>query len=247
MKEIIRRLTVKPFAVVGHRGAGGELPENTIKAFKHAIEVGADVVECDVRETADGELVIVHYPDFKRVAGVDKRVKELTLKEKEIKEKIRISGVEPVPTLKEVLNTVNGKCGLFIEIKEPETAERVIKIVKSEVEKPNWGAFISFYPKALKKIKEIDKELTTGLIYSRPPGGIVTAKEIGAEVVLPRWPLATEKAVRFAHRLREVVVAWLIDDERGFERALRNGVDAMATDFPSWLVKKRREAGSSPA
>ena len=244
MKEIIRRLTVKPFAVVGHRGAGGELPENTLKAFKHAVEVGADVVECDVRETADGELVVIHDPDFKRVAGVDKRVRELTLKE--IKEKIRISGVEPVPTLKEVLSTVNGKCGLFIEIKEPETTEKVVKIVKSEVEKPNWIAFISFYPEALKRTKEIDKELTTGLIYSRPPGGIVTAKEIGAEIVLPRWPLSTEKAVRFAHRLKEVVVAWLIDDERSFERALKNGVDAMATDFPSWLVEKRREVGSSP-
>ncbi len=244
MKEIIRRLTVKPFAVVGHRGAGGELPENTLKAFERGISAGADVIECDVRETADGELVVVHDPDFKRVAGVDRKVKELTLKE--IKEKIRIAGTEPVPTLREVIETVNGRCGLFVEIKEPETVEKVVKEVVSLSEFPNWIALISFYPEALKRVKEIERELTTGLIYSRPPGGIVTAKEIGAEIVLPRWPLATEKAVRFAHRLKEVVVAWLIDDERSFERTLRNGVDAMATDFPSWLVKKRKEVGSSP-
>ena len=244
MKEIIRRLTVKPFAVVGHRGAGGELPENTLKAFERGISAGADVIECDVRETADGELVVVHDPDFKRVAGVDRKVKELTLKE--IKEKIRIAGTEPVPTLREVIETVNGRCGLFVEIKEPETVEKVVKEVVSLSEFPNWIALISFYPEALKRVKEIERELTTGLIYSRPPGGIVTAKEIGAEIVLPRWPLATEKAVRFAHRLKEVVVAWLIDDERSFERALRNGVDAMATDFPSWLAKKRKEVGSSP-
>ena len=244
MKEILRRLTVKPFAVVGHRGAGGELPENTLKAFERGIAAGADVVECDVRETADGKLVVVHDPDFKRVAGVDARVKELTLKE--IKERIRVAGTEPVPTLREVVETVNGRCGLFVEIKEPETTEKVVEEVLSLSENPEWIALISFYPEALKRVKEIEGELTTGLIYSRPPGGIVTAREVGAEIVLPRWPLATEKAVRFAHRLKEVVVAWLIDDERSFERALKNGVDAMATDYPSWLVKKREEAGSSP-
>ena len=245
MKEIIKRLTVKPFVVVGHRGAGGELPENTLKAFERGISVGADVVECDVRETADGELVIVHDPDFKRVAGVNVKVKELTLKE--IKERIRIAGTEPVPTLKEVLETVNGRCGLFVEIKELETTEKVVETAISVSEETDWIAFISFYSEALKKVKEIDKELTTGLIYSRPPGGIVTAKEIGSEIILPRWPLATEKAVRFAHRLKEIVVVWVIDDERSFERSLRNGVDAMATDFPSWLVKKKKEVGSSPA
>ncbi len=245
MKEIIRRLTVKPFAVVGHRGAGGELPENTLKAFERGISAGADVVECDVRETADGELVIVHDPDFKRVAGINAKVKELTLKE--IKGRIRIAGTEPVPTLREVLETVNGRCGLFVEIKEPETTEKVVETVNSILEETDWIGFISFYPESLKRVKEVDRKLTTGLIYSRPPGGIVTAKEIGAEIVLPRWPLATGKAVKFAHRLKKVVVAWLIDDERGFKRALRNSVDAMATDFPSWLVKKRREVGSSPA
>ena len=245
MKEIIRRLTVKPFAVVGHRGAGGELPENTLKAFERGISAGADVVECDVRETADGELVIVHDPDFKRIAGINAKVEELTLKE--IKERIRIAGTEPVPTLREVLKTVNGRCGIFIEIKEPETTEKVVETVNSISEETDWIAFISFYPETLKRVKEVDRKLTTGLIYSKPPGGIVTARKIGAEIVLPRWPLATEKAVRFAHRLKEVVVAWLIDDEKSFERALRNGVDAMATDFPSWLVKKRGDVESSPA
>ena len=245
MKEILRRLTVKPFAVVGHRGAGGELPENTLKAFERGIAAGADVVECDVRETADGELVVVHDPDFKRVAGVDVRVKELTLKE--IKERIRVAGTEPVPTLREVVETVNGRCGLFVEIKEPETTGKVVEEVLSLSENPEWIALISFYLEALKRVKEIKGELTTGLIYSRPPGGIVTAREVGAEIVLPRWPLATEKAVRFAHRLKEVVVAWLINDEKSFERALKNGVEAMATDYPSWLVEKRKEAGSYPA
>lgn len=239
MKEIIERLTTEPFSIVGHRGAGGELPENTLKAFKFAVELGVDVVECDVRRTLDGKLVVVHDPDFKRVAGVKAKVSELTLEE--MRERIRVSGTEPVPTLKEVVETVNGKCGLFIEIKEPETTERVVEEVRGNTEKSDWVAFISFYEGALQKVKEIDEKLITGLIYSKPPGKILEAKEIGAEIVLPKWPLATEKAVRFAHRLKRTVVAWVVDDEKTLERCLRNGVDAVATDYPSWLIERRRE------
>ena len=239
MKEILERLTVKPFSVVAHRGGGGEFPENTLKAFEGSLNLGVDVVECDVRETADGELIVLHDPDFKRVAGIEKSPKELTLKE--IKERVRIGGEEPVPTVEEVLETVNGRCGLFVEIKEPETTEKLVKRVKGKAEKADWISFISFYPEVLKRVKEIDRRLTTGLIYSRPPGGIVTAKEIGAEIVLPRWPLATEKAVRFAHRLKEVVVVWVINDKKSLDRALKNGADAMATDLPSWLMSEREK------
>jgi len=89
VKEIISRLSVKPFSVVGHRGAAGEKPENTIAAFEYAINLGVEVVECDVRETADGELVVIHDDNLKRVAGLDRRVSELSLSE--IKE-IEIEG-----------------------------------------------------------------------------------------------------------------------------------------------------------
>lgn len=78
--EILEKLSIKPFSIVGHRGAAGRLPENTLRAFQFAIEAGADVVECDVRRTKDGKLILLHDKDFKRVAGVRKSPSEMTLR-----------------------------------------------------------------------------------------------------------------------------------------------------------------------
>jgi len=237
VKEIISRLSVKPFSVVGHRGAAGERPENTIAAFEYAINLGVDVVECDVRETADGELVVIHDDNLKRVAGLDRRISELSLSE--IKE-IKIDG-EKIPTIGEVLEVVNGRCGLFIEIKEPSTTGKLIEKVKSQVKNTDWIGFISFYEEALKEVKETDSNLVTGLIYSKPPGKILEARTLDCSFVLPKWYLSTEKAVKFAHRMRLKVVSWVINDERSLNRVLNSGCDALATDLPSWLLKVRKE------
>jgi glycerophosphoryl diester phosphodiesterase len=237
LKEILERLSVKPFSVVGHRGAAGEKPENTVEAFKYAIELGVDVVECDVRRTKDGKLVVIHDDNLKRIAGINVKVSDLTYSELR---DVRIDG-ERIPLLEEVLNVVEGNCGLFIEIKEPETTELILKSVNSSVSKTSWIGFISFYEEALVRVKEWNKNLTTGLIYSKPPGKILDAKRIGCEFVLPKWYLSTEKAVNFAHRLGLRVVSWVIDDEKTLDKALKSKSDALATDFPSWLLNIRKE------
>jgi len=236
--NIIQKLLVKPFAIVGHRGAKGECAENTLPCIEHALKVGVDVVEIDVRETADGELILLHDPTFERVAGVNLSPKELTLKE--IKERIRIEGKYEVPTLREVLEVVGNRAGLFAEIKEPQTTDKVVQEVL-KYGNPNLTAFISFYEEALKRIKEIDEELKTGFIYAKPQGAITKAKELRAEIILPKWMLATPKAVAFAHRLKLKVVAWVVNDGRTLERVLTAKVDAVATDKPSWLVEVREK------
>ncbi len=234
--KITNLLRKKPFSIVGHRGAAGELPENTLKAFEYAIELGVDVVECDVRRTKDGNLIILHDKDFSRVAGVEKSPSEMTLNE--IKKEIRIGG-EEVPTLQEVISLVQGKCGLFIEIKEPETTDKVVETIEKTAGKTDWIAIISFYEEAIKRVGEISN-ISKGLIYSRPPGKIVEARELNCQIVLPRWQLATEKAVKFAHKLKLTVVAWTINDSQTLEKVVRRGVDAVATDYPSRLIKERK-------
>jgi glycerophosphoryl diester phosphodiesterase len=67
------------------------------------------------------------------------------------------------------------------------------------------------------------------------------AKKIKAEAVLPRWPLATPKAVAFAHRLKLKVIPWVVNDEKSLQRVLEAKADAIATDRVSWLVEKRKE------
>jgi len=218
---------------VGHRGAKGLAPENTLKAIGVALKLGVDAVEVDVRATSDGKLILLHDEDFWRVAGVKVKPREMTYDE--IRYRIRISG-EHVPTLEEAVEFINGRAGLLVEIKEPETVNRVVDVIRG-YGFPKWIALISFYEEALANVPK--EKVALGLIYSKPPGKIVEAKRIGAKIVLPHFRLATKKAVNFAHKLGLKVVAWTINDASTLARALEGGVDAVATDYPNFALDFR--------
>ncbi|WP_457639775.1 glycerophosphodiester phosphodiesterase [Persephonella sp.] len=235
--DIKDTLNRKPFCIVGHRGAKGRKPENTLSAVEFGIKAGADIIEVDVRQTKDGTLILLHDPDFKRLTGRALRPSQLDFSF--IRESIFIDG-EPVATLEEVIEAVRGKTGLFVEIKEPETTESVVNLIKNaEVEKQ--VCIISFYEEALEKVKKIDGSLQTGLIYMKPPGKIEEAKEVGAEIVLPYYRLATERAVAFAHRMGLKVVSWVINDFEVLKQVYRNGTDCIASDYPDTAVKWRED------
>ncbi len=242
MSKIEEALKRKPFFVVGHRGAKGAKPENTISAIEYAISIGVDIIEVDVRRTKDKKLILLHDQDFKRVAGLDRKASELDYSY--IKENIRIDG-EPVATLDECLETIKGKTGLFIEIKEPETTDDILATVikHNAVE---WVAVISFYENALKMVKELLPSIKTGLIYMKPPGKISEAKEIKAEIVLPFYKIATAKANYFAHKLGLKVVVWTVNDEKTAKEMVERKADGIATDYPE-LILSFREKLAEPA
>lgn len=227
---ILERIKRKPFSVVAHRGGIEKYPENTIAAIQHALELGVDVVEVDVRPTKEGELILLHDPDFKRVAGVDAKPQDLSLQE--IKG-IDIQG-QHVATLQEALEAVNGNAGLFIEIKEPHTTKQVIELVQ-KMDAGEWIAIISFWEEAVKAAKAAN--LTAGLVYSRPPGKIKEAHELGADFVLPKYTIATQKANRFAHALGLPVVIWTVNEKGKAKEMVERGVDGIATDYPSLLLE----------
>ncbi|NPA52121.1 MAG: glycerophosphodiester phosphodiesterase [Aquificae bacterium] len=235
--EILQKLTRKPFSIVGHRGAKGVKPENTIASLKYAIEHGADIVEIDVRKTKDRQLILLHDPDFRRLAG--KAVSPRDVDYSFIKEHITIQG-EPVPTLEEAIKFVNARVGMFIEIKEPDTVEKVLTILQ-KYNALEWTAVISFYDTAIKTAKKLLPSITTGLIYSKPPGRIKEAHLLEAQIVLPYYKLATLKANNFAHSLGLKVVAWTINDEKLALKILKNRTDALATDYPHKLSVLREQ------
>jgi glycerophosphoryl diester phosphodiesterase len=229
---VLEKIKRKPFGVVAHRGGIEKYPENTVAAISYAVELGVDVVEVDVRPTKDGELILLHDPDFERVAGVKARPEELTMEEIG---KIKIDA-QPVATLEEALRVIGGKCALFVEIKEPKTTQKAIEIIQ-KAGAGEWAAIISFWEEAVIGAKEAS--LAAGLVYSRPPGKIKEAKEIGADFVLPKYTIATQKANRFAHALGLPVVVWTVNDAQKAQEMVERGADAIATDYPSVLLKMR--------
>jgi glycerophosphoryl diester phosphodiesterase len=235
--SILERLSIKPFSIIGHRGAAGRLPENTLKSINYAINVSVDIVEVDVRATRDNVLVVFHDADFKRLADVDVPVRSVEYSW--IKSSILING-EHVPLLEEVIDVVKDKVGLFIEIKEPDTIKGVIELVRSSgiLEQV---AIISFYDEALITAKRLEPRIATGLIYAQPPGRVLDAVKLGAKIVLPQYKITSEKSINLAHKYNLRVVAWTINSRVEALRLVRAGVNGLATDLPDELVKFRSE------
>ncbi len=235
--NILERLETRPFSVIGHRGAGGRFPENTLKAIEYAIEIGVDIVEVDVRSTRDGELVVFHDPDLKRLFGIDKKVRDLEYRW--IRENLRL-GDQYIPLLSEVLDLIGDRVGLFIEVKEPDTVEKIVEMVE-EYGLVDSIALISFYDEALKHVRRLSGNIVTGLIYFRPPGRLFDAKKLGASIVLPRYSIATRKANDYAHRLGLKVVVWTVNDPGLVVEMFRRNVDGIASDYPDMVLRVRGE------
>ena len=124
------------FLHIGHKGAAGYAPENTLASFQKALDLGVDMIELDVHKSKSGEIVVIHDDTVDKITNGKGKVGELTLKElkkldvhfgSETKLTRPMSGAEQIrkekiPTLKEVLDLVNGKIKINIEIKARDTA-----------------------------------------------------------------------------------------------------------------------------
>ena len=237
MTSILEALSRRPFSVVGHRGAAGVKPENTLSSLRFAMESGADVIEIDVRATKDNVLILLHDESFERLVGIPLKARDLEYKW--IKENIRIGG-EEIATLEDALRIVGDKAFLFIEIKEPDITTMAIDLVKT-YGLVNRVAFISFYDEVLSIVRSIEPRIVTGLIYFKPPGRIFEAKRLGAKIVLPYYRIASAKANAVAHKLGFKVVAWTINDLETAKQMINKGVDAIASDYPDMMVRFRNE------
>ena len=238
---ILDRLNKKPFAVVSHRTAAGVYPENSLGGIEYSIRVGADIVEFDVRMTRDGLLVLHHDEDFKRLYGIDMKVRDVTYEW--IIKNITLGNDEKIPLLEDALEKTRGKIGVFVEIKESDTTSQVVKTIEKYGDVGD-TAIISFYDEAITTVKRIRSDVITGLIYFKPPGRIFDAKKLKADLVLPHYRIATRKANQLAHRLKLKVVVWTINDEDKVIEAYQRGADGIASDYPEKLVEMRKMLGA---
>ncbi len=216
---------------IGHRGARAYEPENTLRSFKKAIELGADAVELDVRRTKDGEVIVIHDAKVDKTTNGKGLVNEFTMTQ--IEQLVTEKG-EKVPTLKEALEFLDKKVKILIELKETGFEKKVLRLISEKRLEKN-VIIVSFLEEALRKVRELNEEVETGLIYVRHKNPINAALELRATYLLPLYRFTHTANVQKAHEKGLKVVVWTINTHEEVMEYVKKGVDGIASDRPDIL------------
>jgi glycerophosphoryl diester phosphodiesterase len=238
----------RPVAVIGHRGAAALAPENSLSAVERAIEDGADWVEIDVQETADGEVAVLHDSDFMKVAGSPLKIWEASFAEVRMLDIGSSFGPEfvgePVPTLEEVLMRAKGRAKVVIELKyyghDQQLEERVADIVDRH-EMADEISVMSLERAGIEKMAALRPAYRTGLLAATAVGRLT---EVDVDFLAVSVPLATPAFVRRAHARGQDVYVWTVNDELTMAQTILRGVDGLITDRPAMArAVIQRESG----
>ncbi len=239
--------------LVGHRGAMGHAPENTLTSFTLAQKLGAEFVECDVHLSKDKKCVVIHDEGFERTTNGLGLVRDLSWKQIQKLDagawySKKFKG-EKLLTLDELLiwakkqSSLSGfQMGVAIEIKNevvryPEFEERVVEsVVAAGME--SRVILISFDHAILKKSKQLNPKIATGILYDRPlKDPFSRAKEMRADALFPRRNLVTKDLIEKAHKKGLAVATWTVNEPREMKKLLAYKIDAMASNYPELLNK----------
>jgi glycerophosphoryl diester phosphodiesterase len=233
--------------IIAHRGASSAAPENTLEAFELAIEAGADMIEFDVRRTADDQLIVFHDAD---VWGVP--VARLSRAQVGAR-----TGRTP-PLLDQVLASFQGRVRLNVELKEDGYVDRVIALLGSYFG-PEDLIITSFLDNVLIRVSQLT-EVTTGLVLGiREPGIYLRTdlgqlfpdarlKRCGADYVVPPIELADAGLLGYTvlHALPSLV--WTVNDTETLTRCLTDErITGVITDVPARARSLRDRLASAPA
>jgi glycerophosphoryl diester phosphodiesterase len=214
---------------IGHRGACGHAPENTLASIEHAIALGCALAEVDVQRTADGHLVLLHDERMDRATNGPGAVAEMNLEDLR---KLEAGGRQRIPTLEEALQAANGRIGLILEIKAQGLAYDVCSIVRaSGFTSPL--IYASFLHDELQHIRRIEPGACTMVLFKRlPKNPAAEATRLQATHVGLRFDTATTPLVKALHKARLQVFVYTVNKPKDIQRARALGVDGIVSDWP---------------
>ena len=219
--------------IIGHRGANNVAPENTIKSFQKAIELGADYIEFDNRLSKDNEIVVMHDGNTLRTTGHDGKIREMTLKELK---SLDCGEGEKIPTLHEVIETTKGKIGLQIEVCAAGMAEQLVSIIM-ENDLIESSIISSFQYKELLNIQKLEPNLKLAFLWLEvivSPEMIkkFTQKAIRKNfyAVHPFYKYIDDEYITFVHKNNLKINVWTVNIKAAMKKLIKMGVDGLITD-----------------
>lgn len=241
-----------PF-IFAHRGASAHAPENTLAAFKLALEQNADGIELDVKLSSDGHVVVIHDPTVDRTTGAKGRVKDMSLAD--------LRGLnagsffsqsfshERIPTLEEVFETMGKRLFINVELTNYNSPrDHLVETACMLVKKFNLQKhvmFSSFFPSNLSKAGSYLPEVPRGLLALNGIAG-AWARSFGYafgkyQALHPYWSDVSPEQVQRVHRLKGRVHVWTVNKAEDMRRLFHWGVDAIFTDDPQLALQVRGE------
>ena len=221
---------------IGHRGSKGYVAENTLESIKHAILLGVNGIEIDVFKCLSGELVLSHENNLKRLTGKSGQLEKLTLGELK---KFLVVGKYKIPTLTDVLKTIETPLFVNIELKGLNTAQATSKIITNLSKSTSWRLenFIisSFNWNELEQFRSIDKNTPVGVLLSNSMSineAIEFGKKINAQAIHPNFKLLNEKTVKKIKNNGFKIYTWTVNSKDDINYMKKLKVDGIISDFP---------------
>lgn len=248
-----RRFSDESFpVVVAHRGASSTHPENTLDSFDAALRLGAQIVELDVRLTADRVPIVIHDPDVSRTTDGTGYVHELRFDQVRALTADAGERPTPIPSLAEVLELVSGRGAVALEIKnipgEPayeSDGESIVEAALAEVERSGFAGpvlVLSFNPRSIAATKRLSPGTPTGFLSTEvvaPLDALGHVLEAGHDFVLPGTRALTPVGPSFVERAHAAGVrvgTWTVDQPEMIRTLLEWGIDVLASNDPQMAL-----------
>ncbi|WP_223670297.1 glycerophosphodiester phosphodiesterase [Kangiella shandongensis] len=223
--------------VIGHRGAMGLEPENTLRSIRRALELGVDGVEFDV-QNIDGALLIFHDEMLERTTNGEGELIDHSV---EYLRQLDAGKGEKIPLLSEVVDLIGNQAFINIELKGLDTASLVMDLVKlldKERFKKEQFIISSYHYSELYLVHQLDPEIKIGVIVDEQSvAALDFADEIDAYSLHPRFSLLDHELVHEAHAAGMKVYVHTVNDLAKIQHAKQLGVDGVFTDYPDRVLE----------
>jgi glycerophosphoryl diester phosphodiesterase len=219
--------------LIAHRGASAKATEHTFAAYDLALEMGADMLEVDLRLTADGQLVVVHDRTLLRTVGDERRVSDLRLCDIwEIESPLRPLG------LHEIFARYGSQTSYLLDLKAPAPPmeQRVAKAIAHHGLRDR-VMVQAFSRRGLQRMRRCDARVSLAQLYSRHTPAALIRDDLQrvasfAEAIAPEAGSVNAALVAAAHGLGLRVQPWTVNEPGVISRMLHSGVDGLITDVP---------------
>ena len=232
--------------IIGHRGARGEAPENTLAGFQYIHDLGIRAVEFDVRQLKDAELVIMHDDNFLRTTSIDKNLYECSSTELEAYNQAYIWmdwEKQITPTLSDALHIMQDFNHLEVEVKAVENmadAEKLVLTLEQQLQGFEKTAIItSFDLKIHHALKQMNSKFQRGLLVEDDIQLKAIDQALELECGQIGWmnQLATDDIIQATQNAQLNISVWTVNDIERAKHLQRLGIDGLITDFPKMMLE----------